>query len=139
MAAGAERIARGGEAGAWVDAVAALLDSPHAPTRVAAAALAYNLALALPRKSDAAGRLVDGLARRALPPPGGGAAALDAEVGLRVLLALGRVVFGGRDAARRLRALAPDPLVLAGTASPGDMRLAVAEDLRRLLAAVPDQ
>jgi hypothetical protein len=118
----------------------ALLDSPSAPARLAAGAVAYNLALALPRSSDATARLAAGLARRALPPPAGAATPpppLDGEAGLRVLLAIGRAVHGSRAAGRQLRALAPDPAALAGGAGAGDPRAAVVEDLRKLIAAVP--
>jgi hypothetical protein len=55
-----------------------------------------------------------------------------------VLLALGRAVHGSRAAAWRLRSLAPDPAVFAGGAAAGDPRAAVAEELRAMLAAVPE-
>ena len=117
----------------------ALLDSPSAPARLADGALAYNLALSLPRRSDAAVGLVAGLARRALARPAGAATPppLDGEAGLRVLLAIGRAVLGSRPATQQLRSVAPEPSALVGGAEARDPRHAVVEDLRKLLAATP--
>ena len=143
----AERIARGTDAGAWVEAVAGQLDSPHAPTRLAAAALAYNLALVLPRRPASAGaggdaaHLVTLVVPRALAGGRAGEAAgpppLDGEAALRVLLALGRAVYGSRVAAQRLQTMVPDLSALAAGAAASDQRTSVADELHRMLAAVP--
>ena len=109
--------------------------------RLAAAGLLYNMALYTGREeSFEMVQLVSGLAHRVHSS----GPQTDPETGLRLLLALGKAVHNKPPAARLLHSLiaeaaqaGPSPPALRSPAAAGlrDMRAAVMEEVRRVVAA----
>ena len=109
--------------------------------RLAASALLYNMALYTGREeSFEMVQLVSGLAHRVHSA----GPQTDPETGLRLLLALGKAVHNKPPAARLLHSLiaeasqagaGPAALRPPPAAGPGDMRAAVMEEVRRVVAA----
>ncbi len=108
--------------------------------RLAASALLYNMALYTGRdESFEMVQLVSGLAHRVHSP----GPQSDPETGLRLLLALGKAVHRKPPAARLLHSLIAEASQAGGPAAlrppppagPGDMRGAVMDEVRRVVAA----